>query len=97
MHSGTSADLSRSGASVQLAVALEAGTRVQLYLRLVLGWTAADFLMLPGTVVRCSSEDDGYQLGVELDELDETQAGRLDLLIRVLQGELDTVLDDARR
>jgi hypothetical protein len=100
MHSGTSADLSRSGASVQLAVALEPGTRVQLYLRLVLGWNAADFLMLPGTVVRCSPEDDGYQLGVELDELDEldeTEAGRLDLLIRVLEGELDAVLDDARR
>jgi hypothetical protein len=97
MFSGISADLSRTGASVRLATSLEPGSRVQLHLRLMLGWTASDFLMLPARVVRCEPAGDAYQLGVELDALDEAQAGRLDLLVRVLEGELDAVLDDARR
>jgi hypothetical protein len=97
MVSGTSADLSRSGASVRLSAPLEPGERVQLYLRLVLGWTAADFLMLPAQVVRCVPEDDAYRVGLELADLTDAQAGRLDLLLRVLDGELDAVLDDARR
>ena len=91
MLSGTSGDLSRGGASVELSVPLEPGSAVQLYLRLVLGWAAADFLTLPGRVVRCEPVGDRHLIGVELEALSQPQAERLELLLRVLAGELDAV------
>jgi hypothetical protein len=93
MLSGTSADLSRGGVSVELVEPVAVGEAVQIYLRLVLGWTAADFLTLPGRVVRCERIAEGHRIGVELEPLSETQGERLELLIRVLAGELDAVLE----
>lgn len=97
MVSGTSTDLSRGGVSIQVPDPMRAGDAVTLHLRLVLGWTAADFLSLPGTIVRSEPTSEGHRIGLKLDELPADRAGRLDLLIRVLEGELDAVIEDPRR
>lgn len=85
------ADVSRSGVSFVTAHPLSSGDRTTCHLRLVLGWEASDFLRIGASVVRCEARPDGtFRIGAQWESgLEPWRAQRLDILIRVLAGELD--------
>lgn len=89
-HAGRSADVSMGGASLRIAAAVTAGSEVHVLLTLGFGWTAKDFLRLPATVIRCVADDDAYVVAVEFHPIEDEAAHRqLDLLIRLLRGDLE--------
>ena len=87
---GQASNLSATGLRMDMEEPVEVGTAVRHHLRLVLGWTEANFLTLPAVVRWCESGPDGYQVGTEFSgEMAEEHGKRLKLLVRVLSGELD--------
>lgn len=88
---GESADLSMGGLSARLDHELAVASRLQVLLTLTLGWSETDFLRVPARVIWCRREDDGVRVGVKFDELREGERRRLEVLVRLLGGELDSL------
>lgn len=76
-----------------LEESIEEGTPVMVALTIGLGWSEADFLRLPSNVVRSQKIDGGHATGLVFEALDADTSKRLDLLVRVLDGELDFLAD----
>jgi c-di-GMP-binding flagellar brake protein YcgR len=88
---GESSDLSMGGLSAHLDRELAVGTALQVVLTLSLGWSEADFLRIPAKVVWCRKDGERFAAGVRFDELAERERRRLESLVRLLGGELDSI------
>jgi c-di-GMP-binding flagellar brake protein YcgR len=88
---GESADLGMGGLAARIDRELVVESRIQVLLTLSLGWSETDFLRIPAKVVWCRHEGDAYVVGVQFDEIDEAERRRLEVLVRVLGGALDSI------
>jgi len=88
---GESADLGMGGLSARIDRELAVEAPVRVLLTLSLGWSETDFLSIPAKVVWCRREGEVFAVGVSFDEISDAQRRRLECLVRLLGGELDSI------
>lgn len=85
---GRARDLSDSAVCFVARDPVEPGSTVQVQLRLVLEWGASEALVLPGQVAWLTSSEGAQQIGVVFTGTTPDVRQRLQVLLRVLLGQI---------
>lgn len=85
VHEGRTSNVSRGGLCADLATTIPMGTEVEVDMQLVFEEDEkSDALRLTGTVVWCTTVDDGYQIGVAFRPLNADKTKLINLFLRYL-------------
>lgn len=82
-------DIGEHGLCCAAADPVQAGARVTAYLRLVLEWGMSEPIAVMGQVVWLTPTEGEYQVGVAFSALTPDVSQRLDVLLKVLFGQIN--------
>ena len=85
---GRARDLSESAVCLIARDPIEPGTAVNVQLRLVLEWGASEALSLPGQVAWLTASEGAQQIGVVFTAMGPEVRQRLQVLLKVLLGQI---------
>jgi len=85
---GRARDLSDSAVCFTAQGSVEPGSVVQVHLRLVLEWGASEALVLPGQVAWLTASEGAHQIGVVFTVTAPDVRQRLQVLLKVLLGQI---------